>query len=26
MLAGPLRYLWSLRTQARAAVSPGQPP
>ena len=26
MLAGPLRYLRSLRTQARAAVSPGQPP
>jgi hypothetical protein len=26
MLAGPLCYLRSLRTQARAAVSPGQPP
>ena len=26
MLAGPLRYLRSLRTQARAAVSAGQPP
>ncbi len=26
MLAGPLRYLRSLRTQARAAVSARQPP
>ncbi|MGH3067196.1 MAG: glycosyltransferase [Streptosporangiaceae bacterium] len=26
MLAGPVRYLGSLRTQARAAVSAGQPP